>query len=83
MTAEAEIGMVYKGRVTGIKEFGAFVEILPGMEGLLHISEIANERVRSVADHIKVGEIIEVKCLDVTESGRVSLSRRALLPRND
>ncbi|MFO1489445.1 MAG: polyribonucleotide nucleotidyltransferase [Kiritimatiellia bacterium] len=83
MTAEAEIGMVYKGRVTGIKEFGAFVEILPGMEGLLHISEIANERVRSVADHIKVGEIIEVKCLDVTESGRISLSRRALLPRND
>ena len=83
MTAEAEIGRVYKGPVTGIKEFGAFVEILPGKEGLLHISEIANERVRSVADHLKVGEIIEVKCLDVTESGRISLSRRALLPRND
>ncbi|UXR63890.1 polyribonucleotide nucleotidyltransferase [Bdellovibrio bacteriovorus] len=77
--AEAEVGKTYKGRIVKIAEFGAFVEILPNTQGLLHISEIANERVRAVTDVLKEGEIIDVKVLEVDRAGRIKLSRKALL----
>ncbi|MNJ98527.1 Polyribonucleotide nucleotidyltransferase [compost metagenome] len=77
--AEAEVGKTYKGRVVKIAEFGAFVEILPGTQGLLHISEISNERIRQVTDVLKEGEVIDVKVLEVDRAGRVKLSRKALL----
>ncbi|MGE5085820.1 MAG: polyribonucleotide nucleotidyltransferase, partial [Bacillota bacterium] len=77
--AEAEVGKTYKGRVVKIAEFGAFVEILPNTQGLLHISEISNERVRAVTDVLKEGEMIDVKVLEVDRAGRVKLSRKALL----
>lgn len=77
--AEAEVGKTYKGRVVKIAEFGAFVEILPNTQGLLHISEIANERVRAVTDILKEGEVIDVKVLEVDRAGRIKLSRKALL----
>jgi polyribonucleotide nucleotidyltransferase len=79
MTAEVEMGRVYKGRVTGLKEFGAFVEILPGQEGLVHVSELSNEFIRSVTDVVKVGDEIEVKVIDIDDFGKVKLSRKALL----
>lgn len=77
--AEAEVGKSYKGKVVKIAEFGAFVEILPNTQGLLHISEIANERVRQVTDVLKEGEMIDVKVLEVDRAGRIKLSRKALL----
>lgn len=77
--AEAEVGKTYKGKVVKIAEFGAFVEILPNTQGLLHISEIANERVRAVTDVLKEGEVIDVKVLEVDRAGRIKLSRKALL----
>jgi polyribonucleotide nucleotidyltransferase len=78
LTATPEVGEVYEGVVTKIAEFGAFVEILPGKEGLLHISEIDNKRVNKVSDYLKVGDKITVKLLKV-EGGKFSLSRRKLL----
>jgi polyribonucleotide nucleotidyltransferase len=77
--AEAEVGKTYQGKVVKIAEFGAFVEILPNTQGLLHISEIANERVRQVTDVLKEGEMIDVKVLEVDRAGRIKLSRKALL----
>lgn len=77
--AEAEVGKAYKGRVVKIAEFGAFVEIFPNTQGLLHISEISNERVRSVSDVLKEGDVIDVKVLEVDRAGRIKLSRKALL----
>ena len=79
MTATAEVGKVYKGVVKTIKDFGAFVEILPGTDGLVHISELANERVAKVTDVVKEGEELEVKVLEVDSRGRIRLSRKALL----
>jgi len=78
ITAEAEIGKTYLGKVTRIANFGAFVEILPGLEGLMHISEVAEHRVREVTDEIKEGEEILVKVLEV-DGDRVRLSRKAVL----
>ena len=78
LTATPEVGEVYDGVVTKIADFGAFVEILPGKEGLLHISEIDNKRVNKVSDYLKVGDKITVKLLKV-EDGKYSLSRRKLL----
>ena len=83
MTAEAEIGKIYKGRVVTIKEFGAFVEFLPGKDGLVHISELANFRVKKTEDIVKEGDEITVKCLGVDEKGRVKLSRRAAMEDRD
>lgn len=80
--AEAEVGKTYKGKVVKIAEFGAFVEILPNTQGLLHISEIANERIRAVTDVLKEGESIDVKVLEVDRAGRIKLSRKALLMPN-
>jgi polyribonucleotide nucleotidyltransferase len=83
MTAEAEIGKIYKGKVVTVKEFGAFVEFLPGKDGLVHISELANFRVKNTEDIVKIGDEISVKCLGVDEKGRVKLSRRAAMEDRD
>jgi len=78
--AQIEIGKIYTGRVTGTKEFGAFVECLPGKEGLVHISELADMRVRRTEDVVKVGDSITVKCIGIDErSGKVRLSRKAAM----
>ncbi len=79
LSAEIEINKVYKGRVVTIKEFGAFVEIFPGQDGLVHVSELSNKRVARVEDVIKMGDDIWVKCIGVDEKGRVKLSRRAAM----
>ncbi|MGQ9727292.1 MAG: polyribonucleotide nucleotidyltransferase [Candidatus Fervidibacter sp.] len=78
--ADPEVGKVYKGRVTRILPFGALIEILPGKEGLLHISQISHERVTSVSDVLKVGDEVEVKVLGVEPDGKIVLSRKELLP---
>ncbi len=83
ITAEVEIGKLYRGKVVGIKEFGAFVEILPDRDGLLHISEIADQRIGKVEDVIKMGDEVWVKVLDVDDRGRVRLSRRAAMAEKD
>jgi polyribonucleotide nucleotidyltransferase len=83
MTAEAEVGKIYRGKVVTIKEFGAFVEFLPGKDGLVHISELANFRVKKTEDIVKVGDDITVKCLGVDEKGRVRLSRKAAMEDRD
>lgn len=79
LSAEIEIGKVYKGRVVTIKEFGAFVEVFPGQDGLVHVSELSNKRVARVEDVIKMGDDIWVKCIGVDEKGRVKLSRKAAM----
>lgn len=81
LTAVPEIGKVYDGTVKGIKDFGAFVEILPGKEGLLHISEIDVKRVAKVTDVLNMGDKIQVKLLGIDDSGKLKLSRRALLKK--
>jgi len=79
MFAEMEVGAIYQGRVVTIKEFGAFVEVLPGKDGLCHISELADFRVNRTEDVIKMGELIWVKVIGVDEKGRVKLSRKAAM----
>jgi len=81
ITAEAEIGKVYEGAVTKILDFGALVNILPGKDGLLHISQIAHQRVERVEDFLKEGQIVQVKVLETDEKGRIKLSMKALLER--
>ncbi len=83
MSAEAEIGKIYRGKVVTIKEFGAFVEFLPGRDGLVHISELANFRVKQTEDIVKMGDEIWVKCLGVDEKGRVRLSRKAAMEERE
>jgi len=78
---EPEIGEVYKGKVIKIMNFGAFVEIMPGKEGLVHISNLAHERVNKVEDVLSTGQEIEVKIIEIDPQGKVSLSRKALLPK--
>jgi polyribonucleotide nucleotidyltransferase len=79
MTREIEVGEVYQGRVVTIKEFGCFVEVMPGKDGLCHISELADFRVNKVEDVVKVGDMIWVKCIGVDDKGRVKLSRKAAM----
>ena len=79
MAGEIEIGRTYEGRVVSTKEFGAFVEIFPGRDGLVHISELAEVRVNKTEDVVKIGDIIRVKCIGVDEKNRVKLSRKAAL----
>jgi len=79
--AEAEVGKTYKGRVVKIMDFGAFVEVLPGNQGLLHISEIAHERIRQVTDVLNEGDELDVKVVDVDRAGRIKLSRKVLLEK--
>ena len=76
ITAEAEIGKIYHGKVERIVDFGAFINILPGKDGLLHISQIAEERVEKVTDYLKEGEEVDVVCLDVDQRGRIKLSMK-------
>ncbi len=83
MTAEIEVGQIYQGRVVSIKDFGAFVEVLPGKDGLCHISELAETRVNKTEDVVKVGEVIWVKCIGVDDKGRVKLSRKAAMRERD
>ncbi|MBC6905741.1 polyribonucleotide nucleotidyltransferase [Saccharophagus sp. K07] len=80
ITAEAEIGATYEGTVVRIVDFGAFVNFLPGKDGLVHISQIAHERVNNVSDYLKEGQKVTVKCLDVDNRGRIKLSIKETLP---
>ena len=79
MTREIEIGTTYQGRVVTTKEFGAFVEVFPGKDGLVHISELADFRVNRTEDVVKIGDMIWVKCIGIDDKGRVKLSRKAAL----
>ncbi len=79
--SEVEPGKIYKGKVARIVDFGAFVTILPGKDGLLHISQISHDRVENVSDYLKEGDEIEVKALEVDSRGRIKLSRKELLPK--
>src|SRR5213596_1258189 len=81
ITAEVEVGKIYEGAVTKILDFGALVNLLPGKDGLLHISQIAHQRVEKVTDFLKEGQIVKVKVLETDEKGRVKLSMKALLDR--
>jgi polyribonucleotide nucleotidyltransferase len=79
LTAEAEVGRIYRGTVRRVVDFGAFVEIMPGTDGLVHISQLANERVRQVTDVVREGDVIDVKVLEVDKSGKIRLSRKEAL----
>jgi polyribonucleotide nucleotidyltransferase len=79
LTQEAAVGKLYMGKVKKIMEFGAFVEIFPGTEGLVHISEMAKERIRKVTDILKEGDEVLVKCLDIDRQGKIKLSRKEAL----
>jgi polyribonucleotide nucleotidyltransferase len=79
LTAEAEIGKIYHGKITSIVAFGLFVEILPGKEGLCHISEVSNKRVNNLNELFKEGDMIDVKVLDINDRGQIKLSRKVLL----
>jgi polyribonucleotide nucleotidyltransferase len=81
ITAEVEVGKVYEGPITKILDFGALVNLMPGKDGLLHISQIAHQRVEKVTDFLKEGQIVRVKVLETDEKGRVKLSMKALLDR--
>ncbi|HWI10623.1 MAG TPA: polyribonucleotide nucleotidyltransferase, partial [Burkholderiaceae bacterium] len=81
ITAEVEVGKVYEGPITKILDFGALVNLMPGKDGLLHISQIAHQRVEKVTDFLKEGQIVKVKVLETDEKGRVKLSMKALLER--
>jgi polyribonucleotide nucleotidyltransferase len=81
--AEAEEGKIYEGTITGLKDFGVFVEILPGKDGLCHISELSDRRIASVEDVCKVGDKITVKCIGIDDRGRIKLSRRAAMAELD
>ncbi|MEO0076271.1 MAG: S1 RNA-binding domain-containing protein, partial [candidate division WOR-3 bacterium] len=76
ITEEVEVGKIYTGVVKRISNFGAFVEILPGKEGLVHISQLAKHRVRNVSDVVKVGDKIRVKVTEIDDMGRINLSKR-------
>ncbi len=78
ITAEVEVGAIYEGKVARIVDFGAFITVLPGTDGLLHISQIANERVEKVTDYLQEGQTVKVKVLDVDNRGRIKLSMKAL-----
>jgi len=77
--AEPVVGETYIGTVKSVTAFGAFVEIMPGTDGLVHISQLANERVRQVTDVVKEGDVIDVKVLEVDKSGKIRLSRKEAL----
>ncbi len=80
---EVEVGKVYLGKVVRIMDFGAFVEIRKGTDGLVHISQLANHRVKNVRDEVKEGDEIKVKVLEVDRQGKIRLSRKELLPKEE
>ena len=79
VSAEIEVGVTYEGKVVSTTNFGAFVEVLPGKDGMIHISELADFRVNKVEDVVKVGDIVQAKCIGIDERGRVKLSRKAAM----
>ncbi len=79
VTAEVKVGRVYNGKVSSVKDFGAFIELTPGQDGLCHISELDTEYVKSAADVVKIGEMIRVKVIAVDDQGRIKLSRKAVM----
>ncbi len=81
LTAEVEVGKVYEGPITKILDFGALVNLLPGKDGLLHISQIAHQRIDKVTDHLEEGQVVKVKVLETDDKGRVKLSMKALVDR--
>ena len=81
VTADIEVGKTYNGKITRIVDFGAFVEVLPGKEGLVHISQIAHERVNKVTDYLKEGEMVDVKVMEIDRQNRVRLSIKELLEK--
>ncbi len=83
ITADIESGMTYEGKVVRLMDFGAFVNILPGRDGLVHISQISNERVANVSDELSEGDVVKVKVLEVDKQGRIRLSMKALLEGDD
>jgi len=83
ITAVPEVGKIYEGEVRTIKDFGAFVQILPGTDGMVHISELAHERVKKVTDILKEGDVIKVKVIDIDNRGRIRLSRKAVLAEGE
>jgi polyribonucleotide nucleotidyltransferase len=78
ITADVQVGMIYEGKVARLMDFGAFVTILPGKDGLVHISQISDERVEKVSDKLSEGETIKVKVLEVDKQGRIRLSMKAV-----
>jgi polyribonucleotide nucleotidyltransferase len=78
ITAEVEVGRIYEGTVLRLLDFGAIVSLLPGKDGLLHISQIASERVNAVADYLKEGQVVKVKVIETDDKGRVRLSMKAI-----
>jgi polyribonucleotide nucleotidyltransferase len=78
ITADVEVGMIYEGRVAKLMDFGAFVNILPGRDGLVHISQISEERVQNVSDKLSEGQMVKVKVLEVDKQGRIRLSTKAI-----
>jgi polyribonucleotide nucleotidyltransferase len=82
ITAEVEVGKVYEGPITKILDFGALVNLMPGKDGLLHISQIAHQRVEKVTDYLKEGQVVRVKVLETDEKGRVKLSMGRCRPRS-
>jgi polyribonucleotide nucleotidyltransferase len=78
ITADVEVGMIYEGRVAKLMDFGAFVNILPGKDGLVHISQISEERVEKVSDKLREGDRVKVKVLEVDRQGRIRLSMKAI-----
>lgn len=83
LCAEVKVGQIYSGKVSSIKDFGAFIEVVPGQDGLCHISELSDGYVAKVSDVLKVGEVVRVKVLAIDEQGRVKLSRRAVLAEEE
>jgi polyribonucleotide nucleotidyltransferase len=83
LTKEAEVGKVYTGRVTRILNFGAFVEILPGKEGLVHISQLAPTRVAKVEDVVNIGDTITVKVVEIDSQGRINLTKKGVRPEEE
>jgi polyribonucleotide nucleotidyltransferase len=81
VTAEIEVGKTYNGKITRIVDFGAFVEVLPGKEGLVHISQIAHERVNKVTDYLEEGQMVDVKVMEIDRQNRVRLSIKELLEK--
>jgi polyribonucleotide nucleotidyltransferase len=83
LTREVKVGEEFQGRITRLMDFGAFAEVLPGQEGLIHISEMAPHRVEKVSDVVKVGDVVPVKVVNIDDLGRINLSMKALLPGGD
>jgi polyribonucleotide nucleotidyltransferase len=79
LTATPELNKTYMGKVQRITDFGAFIEIMPGLDGLLHVSEIAHHRVKDVRDELKEGDSVMVKVINIDPSGKIRLSRKALI----